>query len=87
MTAKLKTDIKTIGRDIINNVLQRLNAKRQIPENFIFLNALSDIAAKIGKKPVFVLWNDGEVKLSETGGRDCIACLRRENGIIKGWSI
>jgi len=84
---QLKTDITVVPREIITRALDVINAKKKIPDDFKFLDALPDLTDKIGKKWMFVLWNDGDLKVSETGGRDCIACLRRDNGIIKGWSI
>jgi len=87
LSKQLKTDITIVPREIITRALDVVNAKKRITDDFRFLDALPKLIDKIGKKPVFVLWNDGDLKVSETGGRDCIACLRRENGIIKGWSI
>ena len=84
---QFKTDITIIPREIITRALDVINAKKKIPNDFKFLDKLPQFDNKIGKKPVFVLWNEGDLKVSETGGQDCVAGLRRENGIIKGWSI
>jgi hypothetical protein len=87
MRKQFKTEITIVPREIITRALEMINAKKRIPDNFRFLDALPDLTDKIGKKQIFVLWNDGDLRVSETGGRDCIASLRRVDGIIKGWSI
>lgn len=85
MKKEFKTDIQLISRQAITRAGQREGFN--IPSVFVFLNVLPKLAKKITKNPVYVLWNNRDPVLNEKGGKDCIAWLYLEGGIIKGWSI
>lgn len=83
--ANPKTDIRIMFRNVIERAGQREGFN--IPDDFVFLDVLPKFAKKITKNPIYILWNGGDPKLNEKGGKDCIAWLYLEGNTIKGWSI
>jgi len=77
---KLKYDIQKVDREIA------LRAGLNLPTKIDILAIVKKLDVKIGKDPVFILWNDGKPVANEIGGEDVIACLFREGDTIKGWS-
>ena len=85
-TKKARARIDIITRRVIRRAGE--NYGFHVPDDFVFMEALPKLKADITKVPVYVLWNGGELKLSTKGGRDCIACLHRDDkSVIRGWSI
>ena len=78
---ELKHDVVTISREIIRK------AGYNVPDSLTKEKILEAVADKIGSKGVYILYNDGDLEISESGGEDVVAYLFKEKNTIKGWSI